>query len=768
MKNRKGFTLVELLVVIVILGIVTGLSIPLIRNIQTNNEKKEYTTYMETLKYSSKLYIDSYGEDLFGRHKSGCVTISYNDLYQKGLIKDIPIDNVSCATDNTFVRVVKLDGKYGYSTSIGCGNVINNNVNINTSISNVIGTLDDDVCRYDAAMKISSSPVPDKNNNYKKRNIKVNIQSMTGVNNNAIIYYGFSYGKNTNVINNDWKKLNIKIPGKKKQKEDVYGGKVISIESSDLVTPVGITGDLYLVLRIDKLENLAEEEWKPEKAEDGNVMYFGEYRVDNAKPQFNDSTIISSENGFNSLKPKLNLKATDNFSTTNELSMCISYGSDTCSRTVKDMKNKTNVSNYLNNTKYEQYDNDKVLNDINGVYNSSTHTIFVTIADAAGNYEKQTFQYRVARTWTLTYNSNGGSACSPASKSFTFNDWEQNLTWGDLCIPTRNNHEFLGWKTEAGTTINSSTLVNSNLAVNADWKALFTFSFKYTGKFSYKDGNAGWVNGENSSVSLMSDNWQVKFLTSGTLTVLGSLSNIDAFLVGGGGGAGKSGWDNLEVRGGAGGGGGYTNTKTNIAVEKKDYSVTIGNGGGFNTGGGTSSAFGVSAGGGGRGRAFGWLSDGRKEADNAGNGGSGGGGICGGYGDPCAGNGGAGGSNGSGGYGGNTLDCTGRCVNYGSSGGSGCDSNKGCKINGRVCTNTRAFCEDGGEVYAGGGAGGDHENVGRAGNGGGAGGMKNGTRTGGHIGTVTCRNAVANTGGGGNNYCGGSGASGIVIIRNAR
>lgn len=51
MKNRKGFTLVELLVTIVILGIVTGISIPIIRDVHhvdvnliilavTNNNKK--------------------------------------------------------------------------------------------------------------------------------------------------------------------------------------------------------------------------------------------------------------------------------------------------------------------------------------------------------------------------------------------------------------------------------------------------------------------------------------------------------------------------------------------------------------------------------------------------------------------------------------------------------------------------------------------------------------------------------------------------------
>ena len=36
--KHKGFTLVELLVTIVILGIITGISIPIIRNIQAHNQ----------------------------------------------------------------------------------------------------------------------------------------------------------------------------------------------------------------------------------------------------------------------------------------------------------------------------------------------------------------------------------------------------------------------------------------------------------------------------------------------------------------------------------------------------------------------------------------------------------------------------------------------------------------------------------------------------------------------------------------------------------
>ena len=63
-RNNKGFTLVELLVTISILGIVSVMAMPIIRNIVEANNMKKFITYKDSVESSAKLYVDSYAEDL--------------------------------------------------------------------------------------------------------------------------------------------------------------------------------------------------------------------------------------------------------------------------------------------------------------------------------------------------------------------------------------------------------------------------------------------------------------------------------------------------------------------------------------------------------------------------------------------------------------------------------------------------------------------------------------------------------------------------------
>ena len=137
-RNNKGFTLVELLVTISILGIVSVMAMPIVRNIVEANNMKKFITYKDSVESSAKLYVDSYAEDLFGKRNSGCTYVTYDQMQEKSLIKDIIQDSVSCDSSKTFVKVVKLNGKYSYSSQIGCGNSNEKNKNIKDSEINIL------------------------------------------------------------------------------------------------------------------------------------------------------------------------------------------------------------------------------------------------------------------------------------------------------------------------------------------------------------------------------------------------------------------------------------------------------------------------------------------------------------------------------------------------------------------------------------------------------------------------------------------------------
>lgn len=79
--NRKGFTLVELLVVLVILVVIMAIAIPSVTSSMERSKQKQYDSKIELLESAAEIYVD--------RHKnsvgSNCI-ITVEDLVCDNLV----------------------------------------------------------------------------------------------------------------------------------------------------------------------------------------------------------------------------------------------------------------------------------------------------------------------------------------------------------------------------------------------------------------------------------------------------------------------------------------------------------------------------------------------------------------------------------------------------------------------------------------------------------------------------------------------------------
>ena len=95
-RKKQGFTLVEVIITLAIIGVVLVIALPLIGNLKEANKDKSFEAYGESFKAASKLYVDA------------------------DLIKPISVENVTCDTSDSKVYVTKDGDKISYYSSIKC------------------------------------------------------------------------------------------------------------------------------------------------------------------------------------------------------------------------------------------------------------------------------------------------------------------------------------------------------------------------------------------------------------------------------------------------------------------------------------------------------------------------------------------------------------------------------------------------------------------------------------------------------------------------
>lgn len=134
--KKKGFTLIELIAVIVIMGLLLLIVLPATTRLMKGNKNKKYDEYYNLIEKAALLYADSRKDDLGGVNASGCIDTSVEFLVKNKYLKEFDEDGVTCKGASSYdltsfedidssknyidVRIRNVNGKKTVESSLVC------------------------------------------------------------------------------------------------------------------------------------------------------------------------------------------------------------------------------------------------------------------------------------------------------------------------------------------------------------------------------------------------------------------------------------------------------------------------------------------------------------------------------------------------------------------------------------------------------------------------------------------------------------------------
>lgn len=331
-KNNKGFTLIEVLVAITIMGIITVMALPGVQQLQSRNRERKYEKYGESLVSSAKLYVDSNGEDIFGYAVSGCADITFSELEAKALAKDYETNGITCVgnmtnadlRDDTFIHVEKKNNKYVYQPYITCTDKTGKIVYQTTDVVNRCENVSVGV-QGNMTFNITAASDTERDKWTKTKQINVEIGSDAGLVPNNFSAYCLTKADNPDVC----------VEG---SRQSINFGNALGVKSvKRTIDLTDLTGEFYFVLLASegRIADLAGNQISENKRSNFTV------KIDNTPP------VISDIKEANTIDCRLQIFFSDD-SRVNRISYIYDDGEEQdqkCSlaKTINKLKNKKNL-----------------------------------------------------------------------------------------------------------------------------------------------------------------------------------------------------------------------------------------------------------------------------------------------------------------------------------------------------------------------------------------------------------------------------------------
>ena len=121
--NRRGFTLIELIATLVIIGFILLIVLPSTARLLLRNEEDQYEIYKEIVQTGASAYAERLKDELGSSSNIGCVDVDLSQLIKEEYVKEINDDDSYCVGK---ARLRNNKGNISVGTSLSCYSKKNN------------------------------------------------------------------------------------------------------------------------------------------------------------------------------------------------------------------------------------------------------------------------------------------------------------------------------------------------------------------------------------------------------------------------------------------------------------------------------------------------------------------------------------------------------------------------------------------------------------------------------------------------------------------